>query len=148
MCHFTTIGKWQPINSFSLYPWVNKYGTFPLGHPKILTENFAKISAGNLPYFGMIKAKVIPPRGLFHPVLPYRSNGKLCFPLCRTCCNTQESEECNHSNEERALLGTWPTVEFDKALQLGYQVAETTSGVQEIYEVWHYKKRSDTLFRS
>lgn len=114
----------------------------------IMTENFKKISANRQPYFGMIKAKVLPPRGLLHPVLPYRSNGKLCFPLCRTCCDGQLVEECQHSSEERALTGTWVTEEFYKALQVGYQVAESETGMQDIYEVWHYSKRSDTLFRS
>lgn len=127
---------------------MNKYGVFPVGHPKIMTENFKKISADRQPYFGMIKATVVPPRGLFHPVLPYRSNGKLCFPLCRTCCDIQNSESCDHTAKDRSLTNTWVTTEFYKALELGYKINETKEGVQEIYEVWHYAQSSTSLFSS
>lgn len=37
----------------SLYPFINKTGTIPLGHPIILTENFKDISQ----YEGLIKCK-------------------------------------------------------------------------------------------
>ena len=37
------------------------------------------------------------------------------------------------------LTGTWTTVEIDKAIELGYRLLEVT-------EVWHFKKRSDSLF--
>ena len=66
----------------SLYPWCNKMTRTVIGHPRIITENFDDISA----YFGLIKCTVLPPRGLFHPVLPYRTQGKLMFPLCRRVC--------------------------------------------------------------
>ena len=59
----------------------NKYGEYPIGHPQIITENFAPLSE----YFGLVKCFVLPPRSLYHPVLPYRTQGKLIFPLCRTC---------------------------------------------------------------
>ena len=59
----------------------NKYGEYPIGHPQIITENFAPLSK----YFGLVKCFVLPPRSLYHPVLPYRTQGKLIFPLCRTC---------------------------------------------------------------
>ena len=118
--------------SYSLYPWVNKYGIYPVKHPRILTENFAPISAGNQPYFGLLKLKILPPRKLFHPVLPHRSpENKLCFPLCHTCCDTQSRGNCTHTEDERALEGTWVSLEVDKALELGYTVLR-------VDEVWHY----------
>ena len=55
-----------------------------VGRPHIITENFDDIST----YFGLIKCTVLPPRGLFHPVLQYRTQGKLMFPLCKTCVDT------------------------------------------------------------
>ncbi|CAG2242132.1 unnamed protein product [Mytilus edulis] len=58
-----------------LYPSVNKYGKYPVGHPVIITSDFEDISN----YFGVAKVKVLPNRHLFHPVLPYVSNGKLKF---------------------------------------------------------------------
>ena len=38
-----------------------------------------------LNYFGLIKAKILPPCGLVLPVLPIKINNKLMFSLCRTC---------------------------------------------------------------
>ena len=53
--------KIRYVDVCSLYPWVCKYGKFPLGHPEIITENFdADLSR----YEGFIKADVVPPRGL------------------------------------------------------------------------------------
>jgi hypothetical protein len=36
-------------------------------------------------YFGLVCCRVFPPRGLYHLVLPYKTGGKLLFPLCQTC---------------------------------------------------------------
>lgn len=60
--------------------------------------------------------------------LPYRTAaGKLVFTLSRTCTelNIQEGP-CQHSGEDRALTGVWVTPEFNKALEMGYRVAEIT----------------------
>ena len=106
-----------------------------IGHPEIITENFADIST----YFGLIKCTVLPPRGLLHPVLPYRTEGKLMFPLCKTCVDTLNQNPCTHTNEERAILGTWCHVELMKAIEKGYEVLE-------IHEVWHWEQITDELF--
>ena len=114
----------------SLYPWVCKYGKFPIGHPAVITENFGELDL----YEGLVKCKVLPPSNLYHPVLPYRCNGKLLFPLCRTCVEAQIRDpgyKCSHNEDERALRGTWVTLELKKARQMGYIVLET-------YEVWHF----------
>ena len=50
----------------SLYPWVMKYCAYPLGHPNIILKDFKDVND----YFGLIKCKVLPPRQLYHPVLP------------------------------------------------------------------------------
>ncbi|CAF1070557.1 unnamed protein product, partial [Brachionus calyciflorus] len=112
----------------SLYPFVQKYCNYPIAHPLLLTENFDDVKK----YFGVIKCKVLPPRGLYFPVLPSRINGKLVFPLCRTCAQLQQTK-CNHSIEEKCLEGTWVTLEVQEALRQGYQIVE-------IYEVWHWEK--------
>jgi hypothetical protein len=57
------------VDFTSLYPWCNKMTRTVVGHPRIITENFDDIST----YFGLVKCTVLPPRGLFHPVLPYRT---------------------------------------------------------------------------
>lgn len=108
----------------SLYPYSNKYGEYPVGHPKILTENFEKITMEHRPYNGLIKVKILPPKRLLHPLLPYRANHKLTFPLCRTCVETQQCSKCLHNEDERALVGTWVSLEVYKALELGYKVKE------------------------
>lgn len=111
----------------SLYPDRQKYGIYPLGHPEIITENFKQIDD----YFGLIKCRIVPPKGLFLPVLPVRINGKLFFPLCRTCASTYNEEICNHNDIERSLEGTWVSLEVNEAINQGYKILT-------IYEVWHY----------
>ncbi|CAH3157602.1 unnamed protein product, partial [Porites lobata] len=70
----------------SLYPTINKYGTYPIGHPQILN--------------------------LLHPVLPVKLNGKLMFPLCKKCVEEQldrpwheRTNLCPHSDNDRVMTG-------------------------------------------
>ena len=116
----------------SLYPWVNKYKRFPIGHPLIITENFDLIDKNNHPYEGLIKCLVLPPRALYHPVLPMRSGGKLLFPLCGMCAHARLDEDCACIDNDRQFWGTWTTVEVYKALDLGYRVID-------VAEVYHYQ---------
>ena len=97
------------VDFTSLYPSINKEGLYPVGHPQIISKPPQIIDA----YFGLAKCKVLPPYGLYHPVLPYRCKGKLVFPLCRTCAETQiklslneRTRFCYHDEDERALTGT------------------------------------------
>lgn len=126
----------QIVLSFSLYPWTNKYCSYPLGHGEIISDNFGPLEQ----YFGLVKCTVLPPRGLYHPVLPYRSNNKLLFPLCRTCADCLQQEPCEHDDRERAINGTWVSVELMKALEKGYRIVS-------IDQVWHFPNKSDELFR-
>ena len=107
-----------------------------MGHPQIITENFADIST----YFGLIKCTILPPRGLLHPVLPYRTQQNLMFPLCKTCADTKNKNPCTHSDQERAIRGTWCHVEVMKAIEKGYVVLN-------IHEVWHWEETTDELFK-
>ena len=109
----------------SLYPWVCKYREFPVGHPDVITRDFSQVSA----YNGVIKCKILPPKKLLHPVLPYQSKKKLTFPLCKVCADERNQQFCYHS--ESAFWKTWITLELNKAIDLDYQV-------MEISEVWHY----------
>ena len=115
----------------SLYPFINKTGKIPLGHPEIITEHFDSIEN----YEGLIKCKILPPKELYMPVLPVRCNGKLMFSLCRSCSEAYQNTKCTHFDEERAFVGTWVTDEVKKALSLGYKV-------MNIYEVWHFSEIS------
>ncbi|MCP4053705.1 MAG: hypothetical protein GY739_11700, partial [Mesoflavibacter sp.] len=110
----------------SLYPFVNKYCRYPIGHPSVITRDFKSIDN----YFGLAKVRVLPPTQLFHPVLPRRSQGKLCFPLCAMCADTQ-SATCTHTDEQRSWIGTYTTMELQESLRCGYQVLHW-------FEVWHY----------
>ena len=128
--------KVRYVDFCSLYPWCNKYGQYPLGHPTIITENFAPIDQ----YFGLVQCSVLPPRALYHPVLPHRTKGKLTSPLCRTCADTLQQEPCQHSDAERTLHGTWVSLELQKALEKGYQLVK-------LEEVWHFEEHTDSLFK-
>ena len=115
------------VDFTSLYPWVCKYAKLPLGHPEVYRDT-------DIPdrVEGLIKCKVLPPQNLLHPVLPYRTRNKLLFPLCRTCAESNIQDFCLHENpEDRVLIGTWVSVELDKAVELGYQILEK-------YEAWHF----------
>ncbi|XP_051800711.1 uncharacterized protein LOC127532721 isoform X1 [Acanthochromis polyacanthus] len=125
------------VDFTSLYPFVNSTCSYPLGHPTIIYKDFGDPRD----YYGFIRATVYPPRGLFFPVLPYKtSQGKLIFTLCRTCAeNNHQEGPCHHDDEARALTGVWVSVEFHKALEMGYRVGKIT-------EVWHFPDSSDRVF--
>ncbi|CAC5421904.1 unnamed protein product [Mytilus coruscus] len=113
----------------SLYPSVNKYAKYPVGHPVIITSDFQDISN----YFGVVKVKVLHERRqLLHPVLPYISNGKLKFPLCKKCADDENQDDCICTDEERAITGTWCTPELELARSKGYKILK-------IYEVYHFE---------
>jgi hypothetical protein len=151
--------KGHYVDICSMYPWVCKFGIFPIGHPEYITENFQEISADNQPYFGLIKAKVLPPKYLRHCTLPERIRAKLMFSACRKCAELNQQEDCEHSDDERALDAAWCSLKLDAALQLGYKYVNSLSltyisqnshlfRVLEVFEVWHYdeSKRHVGLF--
>ena len=134
------------VDFTSLYPWVNKHCSYPIGHPSIYTN---PRSQNIKDYFGLATVDILPPPNLFHPVLPVRSNGKLTFPLCAKCVKEEQvkamllrSSTCCHTIEERTLRGTWCTPEIQKAVEKGYRVVK-------IYEVWHFgpNQRREGLFQ-
>ena len=66
---------------------------------------------------------------MLFPVLPVRLE-KLSFALCATCAR-QQCNKCTHNDDQRALYGTWTSVEVHVALEHGYKILA-------IYEVYHY----------
>ena len=124
------------VDVTSLYPWVNNNCTYPIGHPKIIT-NPSELSMTR--YFGIALIDILPPEGLYFPVLPARgATGRLTFPLCRTCSESEvkiplleRSPICPHTDQERTLRGTWCTPEILKVVSKGYRIIK-------IYEVWHF----------
>ncbi|XP_074650414.1 uncharacterized protein LOC141905419 [Tubulanus polymorphus] len=128
--------KIKYIDICSLYPYVNSRCSYPIGHPTVITENFGDIKD----YYGLIKCRILPPRGLYLPILPYRANGKLSFPLCRSCAeDSNQRERCRHSEDERAITGTWVSLEIQKAVELGYRIIG-------IFEIWNGERSETGLF--
>ena len=127
----------------SLYPYVNKNGRYPVGHPEILSQpGHTDVSQ----YFGLAKVTVLPPYQLYHPVLPWRYDNKLLFPLCGACAREEtrqplldRSSVCDHAPEQRCLVGTWCTPELNKAVEKGYTILH-------IHEVWHFDNTMEGLF--
>ena len=117
------------VDFCSLYPWCNTYARYPVSHPEIVTDNFGPISQ----YFGLAKVKVLPPKGLMFPVLPFKIREKLIFCLCRKCANDQSKKPCECTAEERSLTGTWCTPELMKSIEHGYTIVK-------IYEIYHWSQ--------
>ena len=146
--HKTDEGQGEKVHYIDVtseYPWVNKYRTYPVGHPQILTSPQTTDLSD---YYGIAKVDIVTPEELFNPVLPYRSGGKLTFPFCRTCVEQQQAKPmldcqwtCTHTVQKRLICGTWCTPEIIKAMQKGYQIVK-------IHEIWHFPKdqRVERLF--
>ena len=110
----------------SLYPTVQYYLKYPIGHPtKIFNPE-------------KYDSKVVAPKCLYHPVLSQRikvgNYEKLIFTLCKACAETRNQNECEHTDDKRSFIGTW------RAIEKGYKVLRT-------YEVWHFDKTTDGLFK-
>ena len=100
----------------SLYPWVNKYGTYPVRFPEII---YNPADQNIFHYFGIAQVDILAPERLFLPVLPVREGGKLTFPLCRSRVREEMAKQllewsnmCGHTREQRMLRGTWCTPEL------------------------------------
>jgi len=104
-----------------------------LGHPKVYVG--ADCPPESLDREGIVKCKVLPPRKLYHPVLLYKSNSKLMFPLCYACAYKVNQGKCTHCDEERCIVGTWVVDEVRKAVEMGYSV-------MDVFEFWEYEVTS------
>ncbi len=83
------------IDVVSLYPAVMFYDKYPTGHPiKII-----KPPRYDSNWFGFVYCKILPPRALYQPVLPYKQKTKqahkLLFGLCRMCMQNIDLR-CTH----------------------------------------------------
>ena len=123
------------VDITSLYPWVNKNCTYPVGHPQIITQ---PADQNIHSYFGLALVDILPPSALFHPVLPVRCGDKLTFPLCGACVREEQAKPllertqcCHHSDVQRMIRGTWCTPEIEKAVEKGHRIIK-------IHEVWHF----------
>lgn len=125
------------VDVCSLYPWVCKNGRFPVGHPTVYVGDECKLLTGPTGkdisrVEGLIKCRILPPRKLYHPVLPLRMHDKLMFALCYSCCLNFEQNDCPHDDsKDRQFEGTWVSVELKKAVEMGYEILS-------VQEIWHY----------
>ncbi|KAK3925255.1 putative DNA polymerase [Frankliniella fusca] len=130
----------------SEYPNANLRGAYPFGHPKLFLEGDPTMPPVE-EWNGMVKITVLPPQDLFLPVLPFKCNGKLMFPLCRTCAVTENKDMCQHNARERQITDTWCTPEVQLAIEKGYQLLQ----VHELYQypgtkVYNAETGEDGLF--
>jgi len=75
----------QYCDVMSLYPYICKYYKFPIGLPVIHVGDTYKNIEACLQMKGLMYCTILPPKNLFHPVLPFTCNKKLLFCPCRTC---------------------------------------------------------------
>ena len=115
-CEFKEKEYGRYVDFVSLYPTVNFFKKYPLGHPvKIYSPR-----TYDPKWSGFVQCKIEAPRGLYHPVLPARLRcgkaDKLLFPLCLSYAVTQHQGKCEQTNDERAFTGTCCTNEIALAL--------------------------------
>ena len=73
------------VDVTSLYPYINKTGTIPIGHPEIVTEVYRYTTVRRTHQMQNPST-----RGLYISVLPVKMNNKLLLTLCRTCIENHQ----------------------------------------------------------
>ena len=120
--------KIRYLDFTSLYPFVQKYKEFPIGHPTIYKDDFKQLGYNFTEIvnntFGIIKCLVSCPKSNEIQVLPLRdtSLGKLIFP----------------AYDE--MIGTWTSLELQTFIKQGGKILN-------IYEVHNFQNKSDNLFK-
>ena len=78
------------------------------------------------------KCRVLPPKKVYHPVLPYKSNSKIMFLLCSACADTTNQFKSTHYDVGRCMFGKYFMDESRKAIEIGY-------GLVNLIEFWEYE---------
>ena len=91
-CTDTSVIKYVDVQS--LYPYVCLIG-----------PDLRKFCMDVNKFEGLVKCKVLPPRGLHIPLLPSHINKKCMFELYRKCADTENQSICNHSVGDPSLSG-------------------------------------------
>ena len=87
-CTDTSVIKCVAVQS--LYPYVCKNKHYPIGHPRCLIgPDLRKVGKDVHKFEGLVKCKVLLPRGLHIPLLPSHINKRLIFVLCRKYAETE-----------------------------------------------------------
>ena len=123
----------------SLYPTVMFHSENPLGHHRKIFNT--KVYDKN--WFGLIQCKLLHPKNLWLPVLPYKAkvglSKKLILGLCKKCMETQATAPCYHTEEESSFITFSTTMEIKLALEQGYKILK-------IFEVWHWEQTTKEVF--
>jgi len=121
------MGNIRYVDVISLYPYICKYGKFPVGHTKVY------VGADCPPYCldrkGVIKCKVLPPREL-SPSSSTQKQLQTDVPLVFSLCRHYEPGRLH--TDERCIVGTWGVDEVPKAVEVGYRL-------EDVYEFWEYE---------
>lgn len=132
--------------SFSPYTGSKIEWNMPIGHPIVL--EFPPIASFDFERFdmGVIKCTVVPPKNLYAPFLGCKvpseiQNGtyEMIYGLCKACMFERRNDSCTHSENDRAILGTWTLAEIKYSVSLGYRITHIT-------EIWYYPKKTNVLF--
>uniref|UniRef100_A0A914IFF8 DNA-directed DNA polymerase n=2 Tax=Globodera rostochiensis TaxID=31243 RepID=A0A914IFF8_GLORO len=97
-CLFAEVSESVEISMFdivSLYPFVNYDTPYPVGIPKIIKNanyNVLWARPDDVPYDGLLKVKVIPPKKLLYPLLSVHIDDMLLFPNCGICARRAKKE--------------------------------------------------------
>ncbi|KAK3925928.1 putative DNA polymerase [Frankliniella fusca] len=125
--------KIKMVDVVSEYSNANLRAKYPVGHPEIFLAGDPKMTPVE-EWNGAVKCTVVPPRDLYLPVLPYKANGRLMFPLCRTCVEMQNQEICTHADpKHRQLCSVWCAPEIHLAMEKGYKI-------ETVHEVYQYPR--------
>jgi len=90
------------VDIISLYPYICKYGKFPVGHPKVYVGADCPPDCSDRK--GVIKCKILPPRGLScssSMQKQLQADVLLVFNLCR-----HYELGRLYTDEERRIIGT------------------------------------------
>jgi hypothetical protein len=65
-------------------------------------------------WYGLIKCEILPPKGLYHPVLPVKNKtksggAKLAFPLCQVCAKLNNQKDIS-GVQMKSWAGKWEGV--------------------------------------
>lgn len=120
----------------------------PEGHPEhhkfYKSVNYTKPE--DLPGKGILKCRILPPRGLYLPTIPVKHQKMLIFGLCRSCIKKYAGKklerqlECTHSDEQRSLIVTSSSQELEISLANGYRI-------DYIYDAYFWKKWTKNIFQ-
>ncbi|KAF8373334.1 hypothetical protein PRIPAC_79763, partial [Pristionchus pacificus] len=124
----------------SLYPTVMSTCDLPVSPAEVKRDGFPPVPSREFNFTGLGHVRILPPRHLRYPLLGIKMNNTLLFCLCRLCGSQKSSATCNHTDDQRSIVGTWTHREIQKALSLGYVILA-------YYEIWIFKKFSNTIFK-